>query len=89
MANIKSQIKRNAQNERRHARNKAVRSELKTRTKTALRAIEHGAEDTTESVQAAVWRIDKAAAKGVIHANQAARRKSRLMRRVSPSAEQS
>jgi small subunit ribosomal protein S20 len=87
MANIKSQIKRNGQNERRHARNKAVRSELKTRTKTALRAIELGAEDTGERVQAAVRRIDKAAAKGVIHPNQAARRKSRLMRRLSPAAD--
>ena len=83
MANIKSQIKRNRQNERRHARNKAVRSEIKTRTKVALGAAEQGAEDAVARLRAAVKRIDKAAAGGVIHANQAARRKSRLMRRVN------
>jgi small subunit ribosomal protein S20 len=88
MANIKSQIKRNLQNERRHARNKSVRSELKTRTKTAMRAIESGAGDTDERVQAAVRRIDKAAAKGIIHPNQASRRKSRLMRRIVPATRQ-
>jgi small subunit ribosomal protein S20 len=80
MANIKSQIKRIKQNEVRRERNKAVRSELRTRTKTALAAIDTGAEDVAETVQAAARRIDKAAAKGVIHPNQAARRKSRLMR---------
>ena len=83
MANIKSQIKRNRQNERRHARNKAVRSEIKTRTKVALGAAEQGAEDAGTRLRSAVKRIDKAAAGGVIHANQAARRKSRLMRRIN------
>ncbi len=83
MANIKSQIKRIAQNERRHQRNKAVRSELRTRTKNAVRAVETGAEESAELIRAAAKRIDKAAAKGVIHPNQAARRKSRLMRRSS------
>jgi small subunit ribosomal protein S20 len=88
MANIKSQIKRNEQNERRHARNKAVRSELKTRAKSALRAIELDAEDTTELVRAAVKRIDKAGAKGIIHPNQASRRKARLMRHASAAADE-
>src|SRR5271166_953782 len=83
MANIKSQIKRNRQNERRRVKNKAVRSELKTRTKNALIAAETGAEDSAERLREAVKRIDKAAAKGVIHANQASRRKSRLVRRIS------
>src|SRR5580704_366039 len=83
MANIKSQIKRNRQNERRRVKNKAVRSELKTRTKNALIAAESGAEDTAERLREAVKRIDKAAAKGVIHANQASRRKSRLARRIA------
>ena len=83
MANIKSQIKRNRQNERRRVKNKAVRSELKTRTKNALIAAETGAEDTAERLREAVKRIDKAAAKGVIHANQASRRKSRLARRIA------
>ncbi len=83
MANIKSQIKRNRQNEIRRLRNKAVRSEMKTRVKTAVRAAENGAEETADAVRAAVKRIDKAAAKGVIHKNQAANRKARLMKRLA------
>jgi small subunit ribosomal protein S20 len=83
MANIKSQIKRNKQNEVRHQRNKAVRSEMKTRTATAVVAAETGAEDAPERLRRAMKRIDKAASKGVIHRNQAARRKSRIMRRVN------
>ena len=87
MANIKSQIKRIGQNEARRERNKSVRSELKTRTKSALFAAEEGAEDVEAKVAAAARRIDKAAAKGVIHANQAARRKSRMMRAVTRDGE--
>ncbi len=83
MANIKSQIKRNRQNERRRLRNKAVRSELKTRQKRAVTAAEQGADDSAELTRLAIKRIDKAASKGVIHKNQAARRKSRLMKRVA------
>ena len=83
MANIKSQIKRNKQNEVRHQRNKAVRSELKTRTKTAVTAAAAGVPEAGERLRMAVKRIDKAASKGVIHPNQAARRKSRLMRIVA------
>ena len=83
MANIKSQIKRNRQNEKRRLRNKAVRSELKTRTKRALTAAESGAETSLDELRTAVKRIDKAAAKGIIHKNQAANRKSRLMRRIA------
>ena len=85
MANIKSQIKRNRQNEVRRLRNKAVRSELKTRVKTAVQAAETSADDAQESLRQAIKRLDKAAAKGIIHPNQAANRKSRLMRRVSAS----
>ncbi len=87
MANIKSQIKRNRQTIKRQARNKAVRSELRTRTKRAIYAIDSGAEDTEESLRLAIKRIDKAAAKGVIHKNQAANRKSRLMSRAARAAE--
>ncbi len=83
MANIKSQIKRNRQTIKRQARNKAVRSELRTRTKRAVTAIESGAEDSDEALRLAVKRIDKAAAKGVIHKNQAANRKARLMKRAA------
>jgi len=87
MANIRSQIKRNRQNERRRLRNKSVRSEMRTRTKTALVAIEGGGEEAGEALRAAVRRIDKAATQGVIHKNQAANRKSRLMKRAA-AAEQ-
>ena len=83
MANIRSQIKRNRQNERRRLRNKSVRSEIRTRTKTAVVALDAGAEDAADATRAAVRRIDKAAAQGVIHKNQAANRKSRLMRRAN------
>ncbi len=83
VANIRSQIKRNRQTVKRHARNKAVRSELRTRTKRALSTIGTDAEDSAEALRLAVKRIDKAAAKGVIHKNQAANRKSRLMRRAA------
>jgi small subunit ribosomal protein S20 len=83
VANIKSQIKRNKQNEVRRQRNKAVRSELRTRLKTAVRAAETGAENTPDALREAVKKLDKAAAKGVIHKNQAANRKSRLMKRLA------
>ena len=85
MANIKSQIKRNRQNEVRRERNKAVRSELKTRTKAAVSSA--GADDGDAKLREAIKRIDQAAAKGVIHKNAAARRKSRLVRRVAGAAE--
>lgn len=87
MANIKSQIKRNRQTIKRHARNKAVRSELRTRTKRAISDIDTGAEDAEESLRLAIKRIDKAAAKGVIHKNQAANRKSRLMGRAARASQ--
>jgi small subunit ribosomal protein S20 len=83
MANIKSQIKRNRQNERRRLRNKAAKSEIKTRVKRAVGAAETGADDAPDALRLAVKRIDKAAAKGIIHKNQAANRKSRLMKRLA------
>jgi small subunit ribosomal protein S20 len=83
MANIKSQMKRNRQNITRNLRNKAVRSELKTRTKAALAAAESGdATEATEALRLAQRRIDSAVSKGVLHKNTAARRKARLSRRV-------
>jgi small subunit ribosomal protein S20 len=72
MANIKSQIKRNLQNERRRLRNKAARSEIKTRVKRAVSAAEAGTEESADALRLAVKRLDKAAAKGIIHKNQAA-----------------
>ncbi len=81
MANIKSQKKRNLTNVKRAERNKAVKSELKTRVKTATNAA--GTEQSEEALRLAVKRLDMAAAKGVIHPNQAARRKSRLMKKLN------
>lgn len=86
MANIKSQIKRNRQNEVRRERNKARRSEIKTRVRAAVTAAEGGSDDVDDKVRMAVKRIDMAAAKGAIHPNQAARRKSRLMAQVNEAA---
>ncbi len=86
MANIKSQIKRNRQTIVRTERNKAVRSELKTRTKNATAAATEGAENAAELVRAAQKRIDMAATKGVIHKNAAARRKSRLAKKLNQGA---
>ena len=79
MANIKSQKKRNRTNAKAHERNKAVKAEIKTRTKSAA---DSDSVDSDE-VRMAVKRIDMAAAKGVIHKNTAARKKSRLMKQIN------
>ena len=81
VANIKSQKKRNKQNLVRHERNQATRSELKTRVKNARTAVDHGTENADDAVRTAQKRLNKAASKGRIHKNQAARRTSRLMKR--------
>ncbi|CAB4363675.1 MAG: 30S ribosomal protein S20 [Actinobacteria bacterium] len=83
MANIKSQKKRILTNAKSAERNKAVKSELKTRVKNAVAA--SGSETGEDSLRLAVKRLDMAAAKGVIHKNQAARRKSRLMKKINAS----
>ncbi|MFW2382750.1 MAG: 30S ribosomal protein S20 [Acidimicrobiales bacterium] len=83
MANIKSQIKRNRQNEKRRLRNRAVRAELKTREKVAEAAA--GTDEQEEKLRLAIKRIDMAQQKGVMHKNTAARRKSRLIARVRDS----
>lgn len=85
MANIKSQKKRILTNAKRQDRNKAVKSELKTRVKTAIRSAtaEPGSDASTDALRLAIKRIDKAATKGVIHKNQAANRKSKLMHRIA------
>jgi small subunit ribosomal protein S20 len=86
MANIKSQKKRILTNERRRLRNKAVRSELKTRIKVAQTEIAAGTEDAAAAVTIAQKRLAKAGSKGMIHKNQAARRTSRLMRKAAAAA---
>ena len=84
MANIKSQKKRILTNAKRHDRNQSVRSELKTRVKTAIRTA--GTEQNPDALRLAIKRLDKAASKGIIHKNQAANRKSRLVRRLNKLA---
>jgi small subunit ribosomal protein S20 len=83
VANIKSQIKRNRTNEAARLRNKAARSEVKTRIKRAVAAADYGTDTAGEDLRVAVKRLDKAAARGIIHKNQASNRKSRLMRRIN------
>src|ERR1043166_8296868 len=84
VANIKSQIKRNKQNEKARLRNKAVKSELKTEIRKFREAAEAGdAEAATAQLRVASRKLDKAASKGVIHKNQAANRKSAIAKRAA------
>ena len=84
MANIKSQIKRNRQNEAAHERNKSVRSALKTAVRRFHEAVEAGDVDKAKALAAeAGKKLDKAASKGVIHANQAANRKSSVAKKAA------
>jgi small subunit ribosomal protein S20 len=87
MANIKSQIKRNKQNEKRGERNKAVRTALKTSTKKIRTAVDAGdAEEAMTRQREASRALDKAVAKGMVHKRTAARRKSRLAKAASAVA---
>jgi small subunit ribosomal protein S20 len=87
MANIKSQIKRNRQNERRHQRNVAAKSSLKTSQKKVLTAAAAGDADGAADLHRQTARdIDKAASKGILSKKTAARRKSRLAKSVSRTA---
>ena len=84
MANIKSQIKRNKQNEKAHQRNKAVKSSLKTAVRKFREAADAGDVDgATEAMRTACANLDKAASKGVIHKKQAANRKSAIAKRYA------
>ena len=85
MANIKSAIKRNKQNEKRRVRNRVYRGRARTYVSKARNVIanEESNEVVMASVLEAVKALDTAASKGVIHKNNAARRKSRLMKRLS------
>jgi small subunit ribosomal protein S20 len=84
VANIKSQIKRNKQNEKAHERNKAVKTGLKTAVRKFREAAETG--DPAEALvlaKDATKKLDKAASKGVIHKNQAANRKSAIAKKAA------
>jgi small subunit ribosomal protein S20 len=84
MANIKSQIKRNRQNEARRMRNKSINSGLKTSVKKVEAATAAG-EETDELMRQAQAKIDSAVSKGVVHKKTAARKKSRLAKRAATS----
>jgi small subunit ribosomal protein S20 len=84
VANIKSQIKRNRQNEKRRLRNKSVKSSLKTAVRKFHESVAAGdVQASTTLLRDAARKLDQAASKGVIHANQAANRKSAIARRLA------
>ena len=84
MANIKSQIKRIKTNEKARLRNKSVKSSLKTAVRKFREAAEAGdVEQAVALERAASRQLDKAASKGVIHANQAANRKSAMAKKAA------
>ena len=83
MPNIKSAKKRVKVIAVKTERNKAQRSALKTEIKKAYAAFEAGAEDRQEAVRVAIKKIDQAAAKGLLHKNTAARRKSALAKKAN------
>ncbi|GGD84541.1 30S ribosomal protein S20 [Microbacterium murale] len=84
MANIKSQIKRNKTNEKATARNKAVKSELKTLVRGTREAIAKGDKAAAQAaLKVASKKLDKAVSKGVLHENQAANRKSSIAKQVA------
>ena len=84
MANIKSQIKRNRQNEKRRVANRVYRGNSRTAVQKARVALESGnKEESKTATLEAISKLDSAAAKGVLHKNNAARRKGRLMKRLA------
>jgi small subunit ribosomal protein S20 len=84
LANIKSAIKRNKQNEKRRVRNRVYRGMARTFVSRARKSIEEkDAEAAKSATLEAISALDKAAQKGVIHKNNAARRKSRLMKKLA------
>jgi len=87
--NIKSAIKRVRVAEKKRVRNRAVKSSVRTFVKSAEKSItlpSSGVEATQESVARALKALDAAASKGILHKNNAARRKSRLMKKLNASA---
>lgn len=85
MANIKSQIKRNKQNEKRRLRNRNLRGAARTAVKGARTNMSGGGE-SKDSLRTAISMLDKAAVRGAIHPRNAARRKSRLMKAMNKVA---
>jgi small subunit ribosomal protein S20 len=83
LANIQSQIKRNKQNEKRRLRNRTTRGNARSAVIKARAAFEAESPETKEAVMKAISELDKAAERGVLHKNNAARRKSRLMKKLA------
>ena len=84
MANIKSQIKRNRQNEKRRLRSRYFAGRARTSVKKARQAITVGdVDDARQATKQAISALDRAAEKGILHKNNVARRKSRLMKRLA------
>ena len=83
MANIKSQIKRNRQNETHRLRNRNIRGAARTAVNQARAAFDANEPETKEAILKAISALDKAAAKGIIHKNNAARRKGRMMKKLT------
>ncbi len=84
MANIKSQVKRNRTNEKARLRNKAVKSSLKTTIRRFREAADAGNVDEAQTLARKASReLDQAKSRGVIHANQAANRKSAIAKRAA------
>ena len=83
MANIQSQIKRNRQNEKRRLINRQTRGSARSAVNKARTALQNNTPETKEAVLQAISELDKAAGKGVIHKNNAARQKSRLMKKLA------
>ena len=84
MANIRSAIKRNRQNKKRRLQNRVFRGSARTQVRKARNAIVAGEKKkAVEEVKQAIIKLDRVAAKGIIHKNNAARRKSRLMKQLA------
>jgi small subunit ribosomal protein S20 len=83
LANIKSQIKRNRQNDKKRLHNRTFRGAARTAVTTARKAMSDNAPESKEAVLSAISALDKAAEKGVLHKNNASRRKGRLMKRLA------
>jgi small subunit ribosomal protein S20 len=83
LANIKSQIKRNRQNEKRRVRNRTFRGAARTAVSLARTAFVENDPNTKEAVLKAISTLDRAAEQGVLHPNNASRRKGRLMKRLA------
>ena len=85
MANIKSQIKRNKQNEKKRLQNRVTRGSTRAALYKARTAVLENQDNSEEAVMKAIAALDKAAQKGVIHKNNAARKKSHLMKKLAAS----